>query len=82
MPMTVMRKLLTRPTATPISSGRSSTSHSGMSYHTIKDAVTTVDSDIVEPTDRSKPSTTSVNVTPSASSVTIEIERRMSAKLP
>lgn len=82
MPMTVMRKLLTSPTATPIKSGNKSTSHSGMSYHTISDAVTTVDRDIVEPTDKSKPSTTSVNVTPSASSVTIEIDRRMSAKLP
>lgn len=82
MPMTVIRKLLTSPTATPINSGSRSTSQSGMSYHTINEAVTTVDRDIVEPTDKSKPSTTSVNVTPSASRVTIEIDRRMSAKFP
>lgn len=82
MPTTTIRKLLITPTKTPTRSGSSSTSHNGISYQTIKEAVTTVDSDIVEPTDRSKPSTTSVNVTPSANSVTMEIERRISVKLP
>src|SRR5690606_19672255 len=75
-------KLLTAPTNTPINSGRRRTSHNGISYQTIRDAETTVDKDIVEPTDKSKPSTTSVNVTPKASNVTMEMERRMSVKLP
>ncbi|MNC57900.1 hypothetical protein D3C75_1075900 [compost metagenome] len=72
---------LRRPMTAPITSGTMITTANGCWYQIIKEAVTTVVSDTVAPTERSNPSTIRDNVTPIATNVTIEIEPRISVKL-
>ncbi len=72
---------LIKPTRTARTIGTANVATAPCSYQTIIDAETTVVKETVEPTDRSNPPTIKENVTPTATNVTMEMERKISVML-
>ncbi len=66
------------PTNNPQRIGTRSVTNSSCRYKTRQEAAAIVAKLAVEPTDKSNPSTINVKVTPIASNVTMEIERKIS----
>lgn len=73
-----MSNAFSNPTNSPQQMGISSVSNNSCLYKTRHAAEVIVAKLAVDPTDKSKPSTINVNVTPIASSVTMETERKIS----
>lgn len=70
-----------RPTAIPNKSGTRRVTKISCRYKTREAALAIVARLTVEPTDKSKPSTIRENVMPMATSVTIEMDRKISLKI-